>query len=519
VQSRTFRRLGAVIALNLGLAASVLGGASPHIAAVSGARPPLAEATSTASHAAPAVGDKFGDAGDFGSMRGKPLAQPVVGMAATRTGKGYWLVARDGGIFSFGDAAFFGSTGAIRLNQPIVGITPTPSGQGYWFVASDGGVFSFGDAKFFGSTGAIRLNQPIVGMASTPTGKGYWLVASDGGLFSFGDARFLGGTGGQRLNQPISGMVSTTTGNGYWLVARDGAVFPFGDAVSHGAATGRSGQPVVGIARAASNGGYWLGATDGAVFSFGNADAFGAGTTSSPIVGIASTPTGLGYWLVASDGSVIASVAPTVAPGSYSFLRIGKGDEPVRYDPCNDVHYVINPLLAPTGSVNEVRAAFDRLGAATGIRFVYDGTTTESHVRFGQRDTYQPNRYGDRWAPVLISWSSALVEPLLGGGTLAYGGSTSFWAGDSDEAYVTGEVVFDTEQNVLAAGFGTGLTRGNLILHELGHVIGLDHVDDRSQLMYPSIHSNTTDGFAAGDAAGLAQLGASEGCLDVADPQ
>ena len=81
------------------------------------------------------------------------------------------MVATDGGIFSFGDAAFFGSTGAIRLNRPIVGMAPTPSGQGYWLVASDGGIFSFGDARFFGSTGAIKLNKPIVGMAATPSGE------------------------------------------------------------------------------------------------------------------------------------------------------------------------------------------------------------------------------------------------------------------------------------------------------------------------------------------------------------
>jgi hypothetical protein len=44
-------------------------------------------------------------------------------MASTFDGKGYWLVASDGGIFSFGDARFFGSTGAIHLNKPIVGMS------------------------------------------------------------------------------------------------------------------------------------------------------------------------------------------------------------------------------------------------------------------------------------------------------------------------------------------------------------------------------------------------------------
>jgi hypothetical protein len=43
-------------------------------------------------------------------------------MASTHDGRGYWLVASDGGIFSFGDAPFFGSTGGQPLNQPIVGM-------------------------------------------------------------------------------------------------------------------------------------------------------------------------------------------------------------------------------------------------------------------------------------------------------------------------------------------------------------------------------------------------------------
>ncbi len=54
----------------------------------------------------------------------------------------------------------------MHLNQPIVGMAATPNGLGYWFVAADGGVFSFGNAHFHGSTGAMHLNQPIVGMAA-----------------------------------------------------------------------------------------------------------------------------------------------------------------------------------------------------------------------------------------------------------------------------------------------------------------------------------------------------------------
>jgi hypothetical protein len=251
------------------------------------------------------------------------------------------------------------------------------------------------------------------------------------------------------------------------------------------------------------------------VFAFGTATSYDATSTSSPVVGIASTPTGLGYWLVTADGSVLSSAAAPVVSGAYSVLRIGKDGVPVRYNPCVDQRYVINPLSAPAGAVDEVRAAFTRLSAATGIRFVDAGTTTETHGLFGQRDITQ-SRYGSGWAPILVSWTSAAVEPLLAGGTLGYGGSTSYWRGDSDEAYVSGEVVFDTDQSVLAPGFGPGLTRGNLVLHEIGHVVGLDHIDDRSQLMNASIHSGSPNGYGAGDLAGLAQLGARQGCLSVA---
>ncbi|HZM54819.1 MAG TPA: glycosyl hydrolase, partial [Acidimicrobiales bacterium] len=68
---------------------------------------------------------------------------------------------------------------ALALNQPVVGVAETPDGRGHWLVASDGGVFSFGDAGFYGSAASLRLNQPIVGMAPARDGHGYWLIASD----------------------------------------------------------------------------------------------------------------------------------------------------------------------------------------------------------------------------------------------------------------------------------------------------------------------------------------------------
>jgi hypothetical protein len=187
----------------------------------------------------------FGEAHNFGSMRGHRLAKPIVGMAATADGRGYWLVASDGGIFSFGDARFHGSMGGKHLNKPIVGMTASPDGRGYWFVASDGGIFTFGDARFRGSTGALRLHKPIDGMTATPDGNGYWLVASDGGIFTFGDAHFLGSLGATRITGAVAGMAVDPSG-GYRMVTTAGMVYQFPGAVSH-----HAGWPTaVGIATA-----------------------------------------------------------------------------------------------------------------------------------------------------------------------------------------------------------------------------------------------------------------------------
>ena len=254
-----------------------------------------------------------GDAPHLGSPQGR-LSSPAVGMAASPSGQGYWLVARDGGTFAYGDAPFLGSTAATRLNAPVVGMAATASGQGYWLVASDGGIFAYGDASFLGSTGATRLNAPIVGMAATASGQGYWLVASDGGIFAYGDAPFLGSTGATRLTRPVVGMAAARPGSGYRLVASDGGVFSYG-APFLGSTGGRAlVSPIV--AMMSSPAGYWLVAGDGGVFSYGAPfwGSLGAVRPLSPIVGAAAPPDGSGYWLAAADGGISAlpSPAPTL---------------------------------------------------------------------------------------------------------------------------------------------------------------------------------------------------------------
>ena len=207
------------------------------------------------------------------------------------------------------------------------------------------------------------------------------------------------------------------------------------------------------------------------------------------------------------------SAHPLSAPGpllavsdSYRFLaHQADGTTPVGYDPCRPIHYVVRRQGEPAGGGQIVTDAVVRVSKATGLRFVYDGATSEAPSR--QRPLYQPKRYGDRWAPVLISWVTPAENPDLAADVTGEGGSAQVGFPNQPSAYVTGAVELDTAQitSILQRHDGRQVVRG-IVLHELGHLVGLGHINDAHQLMYPEGQPGVTD-FGAGDLAGLAALG------------
>jgi uncharacterized protein YkwD len=228
------------------------------------------------------------------------LAAPVVGVAATPSGHGYWRVAKDGGILTAGDAHYYGSA-AGKWHDTVVAMAATPNGGGYWIADRRGIVYAFGNARFKGDLRAKPLNKPIVGIAGTPNGQGYWMVASDGGIFTFGNAPYRGSMGGHRLNKPVVGMASTSNGQGYWLVASDGGMFTFNAPFKGSMGGHRLNKPIIGMAPAPGGQGYALVGSDGGLFRFGsNVPFYGSAANACPgasAVGVAISPGAVGYWI------------------------------------------------------------------------------------------------------------------------------------------------------------------------------------------------------------------------------
>ena len=77
-------------------------------------------------------------------------------------------------------------------------------------------------------------------------------------------------------------------------------------------------------------------------------------------------------------------------------------------------------------------------------------------------------------------------------------------ADDGGRLLVSGQVVLDADDLAYPGDGGVRAFAYYAVLHELGHLVGLAHVDEPTQLMYPQGHIAS---FAPGDLRGLAVVG------------
>jgi hypothetical protein len=196
---------------------------------------------------------------------------------------------------------------------------------------------------------------------------------------------------------------------------------------------------------------------------------------------------------------ILPAVEPPPEGGEFDFLA-ESGGEPVTYSPCRRLEVVVNPRGGPPGSYEAVEQTVEQIRQATGLDLTVAGETDETYS--SGRDPVQPERYGDRWAPILVTWTESELVPQFQGNAVGLGGSLQVTTKKSPASYVTGEITLNREY------FSQPTTAGLLkevLLHEFGHVVGLGHVEDQQQVMTSEALGGRPLGD--GDLAGLALLG------------
>jgi hypothetical protein len=206
------------------------------------------------------------------------LPSPIIGLA--QSSAGYWLVAKNGKVYSYGNAA---KLPALAAHSNVVGIVAAATG-GYWLYTSSGHVYNSRHAHWYGSLPSVHVtNHSVVGMAATPDGHGYWLVTSGGRVYAFGDAAPKVAPSGAKA--PIVG-IAAASGRGYWLVGANGRIYCSRGVHFYGsiAANGIKTTSVVGIVPTSGHNGYWLVMSTGTVYKFGAAGRFPAVSVGKNVI-------------------------------------------------------------------------------------------------------------------------------------------------------------------------------------------------------------------------------------------
>ncbi|MDH2413777.1 matrixin family metalloprotease [Nocardioides sp. CER19] len=196
------------------------------------------------------------------------------------------------------------------------------------------------------------------------------------------------------------------------------------------------------------------------------------------------------------------AAAPAKPRPAHYAVNTDDGRTPVRWAACTPIPYYLNMAGAPAGWAATVAAVMGKVSAYTGYAFAFRGTTT-----YGVDD-------GEN--SIVIQWLSAAQDPNLAGSTVGIAYRSWGSAGTEPSYYTSVGIAMDKSLLGYDPKRRAGMIR-EVLLHEMGHAMGLDHVDDRTQVMNPSSAGDLPD-YQNGDRLGLSKVGRSAAPCRPLDP-
>ncbi len=189
--------------------------------------------------------------------------------------------------------------------------------------------------------------------------------------------------------------------------------------------------------------------------------------------------------------------APTTtvaAQGVWRAWRVNPDGSPVRYDGCAPIPYVTRLHTGPSFARSELDWAIRQIETASGLDFQWAGDVTA------------PNSSG--W-PVHIGFASE-DEVFMPSWASGYGESDVEDVGGGFLRYVGGRVILRPDHD-WTPGLESRNPLGTMFLHELGHLVGLGHVDSPNEIM-TTLGNGTVRALGPGDRRGLAAIGPGGRC-------